>query len=256
MTNYPAALDTLTNPGSQDTMLGVPHSEQHANANDAIEALQAKLGTDSQPAQLPKAFSFTGASDAAILVDGAVGWADLEGALVPKATGAGSPSLQTFQGQRRWFAYNNGDDMDSIFHIPHDWAFGSDLYLHLHWAHNGTNISGTSIINYYLSFGKGHNQAPFSAEVNITQTIAGLNLTNTPQYQTRIDEFVITTPGGGPNLLDINEFEIDGLLHIHFDWTQIPTITGGAGRPFGFYLDLHYQSTGLPTKNKAPNFYT
>lgn len=184
------------------------------------------------------------------------GWRDLEGALVPKATGAGSPTLTTFQGQRRWFAYANGDDMDCMFHVPHDWVPGSDLYLHLHWAHNGTNISGSSVINYYVSYGKGHNQAPFVPEANITQTIAGLNITNTPQYQTRIDEFVITTNGGGASSIDINQIEPDGLIHVHFDWTTIPTITGGAAKPFAFYLDLHYQSSNIGTKNKAPNFYS
>ena len=45
-TNYPASLDTLTNPLSTDTLASPSHSDQHANANDAIEALQAKVGVD------------------------------------------------------------------------------------------------------------------------------------------------------------------------------------------------------------------
>jgi hypothetical protein len=184
------------------------------------------------------------------------GWRDLEGVLVPKSQGVGSPALATFRGNLRWFNYANGDDMDVMLHMPHDYVPGSDIYLHLHWAHNGTNISGSSVINYYISYGKGHSQEPFPAEKNITQTLSGLNLTNTPQYQTRIDEFVISTPGGSATLLDTNKLEPDGLIWIHFDWTTIPTITGGSGKPFGLYLDVHYQSTNLPTKNKAPNFYT
>ena len=48
-TNFPSSLDTFTNPSSSDLMnsVTVPHNEQHANANDAIEALQAKVGVDS-----------------------------------------------------------------------------------------------------------------------------------------------------------------------------------------------------------------
>ena len=48
-TNYPTSLDNFTNPASTDLMnsVTVPHNEQHANANDAIEALQAKVGADS-----------------------------------------------------------------------------------------------------------------------------------------------------------------------------------------------------------------
>lgn len=47
-TAYPTALDAFSNPTSNSNMNDslVVHSEQHANANDAIEALQAKIGID------------------------------------------------------------------------------------------------------------------------------------------------------------------------------------------------------------------
>lgn len=44
-TNFPVALDALTNPAGGDALTG--HASQHANANDAIEALQAKVGINS-----------------------------------------------------------------------------------------------------------------------------------------------------------------------------------------------------------------
>ena len=46
-TNYPTSLDALTNPTSSDSMSSPSHSGQHADSNDAIEALQAKVGVDS-----------------------------------------------------------------------------------------------------------------------------------------------------------------------------------------------------------------
>lgn len=46
-TNFPTSLDSLTNPLSTDALNNPSHSSQHANANDAIEALQAKVGIDS-----------------------------------------------------------------------------------------------------------------------------------------------------------------------------------------------------------------
>ena len=46
-TNYPTNLDTLTNPTATDKVSVVSHADQHANANDAIEALEAKVGADS-----------------------------------------------------------------------------------------------------------------------------------------------------------------------------------------------------------------
>ena len=46
-TSFPSSLDSFTNPLSSDTLSSPSHSAQHADANDAIEALQAKVGADS-----------------------------------------------------------------------------------------------------------------------------------------------------------------------------------------------------------------
>ena len=46
-TSYPASLDSFTNPTAVDTLDSPPHDTQHADANDAIEALQAKVGVNS-----------------------------------------------------------------------------------------------------------------------------------------------------------------------------------------------------------------
>ena len=43
-TNYPNSLDTLTNPSGTDSLSSPSHAQQHSNANDAIEALEAKVG--------------------------------------------------------------------------------------------------------------------------------------------------------------------------------------------------------------------
>ncbi len=43
-TNFPNSLDTLSNPESTDSLQG--HAQQHTNANDAIEALQTKIGVN------------------------------------------------------------------------------------------------------------------------------------------------------------------------------------------------------------------
>lgn len=44
--NYPTSLDSLTNPSATDSVATVSHSAQHSNANDAIEALEAKARID------------------------------------------------------------------------------------------------------------------------------------------------------------------------------------------------------------------
>lgn len=45
-TNFPTSLDVLVNPQPNDSVELVPHASQHANANDAIEALELKVGAD------------------------------------------------------------------------------------------------------------------------------------------------------------------------------------------------------------------
>jgi hypothetical protein len=47
-TLYPTALDGFNNPSATDQLGSsfVPHHQQHTDANDAIEALQAKVGVD------------------------------------------------------------------------------------------------------------------------------------------------------------------------------------------------------------------
>lgn len=47
-TNYPNQLDVLINPTATDTLNSntVPHHQQHANLNDAVEAVQTVLGVN------------------------------------------------------------------------------------------------------------------------------------------------------------------------------------------------------------------
>ncbi len=45
-TNYPTDLDTFDNPSASDKLDSPSHSKQHADVNDAVEALEAKVGKD------------------------------------------------------------------------------------------------------------------------------------------------------------------------------------------------------------------
>lgn len=46
-TNFPTSLDALTNPLTTDKLNNPSHAAQHTNVNDAVEALQAKVGVNS-----------------------------------------------------------------------------------------------------------------------------------------------------------------------------------------------------------------
>lgn len=43
-TNWPTSRDTFTNPSSGDSLASPSHAAQHANINDAVEAMQAHAG--------------------------------------------------------------------------------------------------------------------------------------------------------------------------------------------------------------------
>lgn len=67
MVNFPTSLDTFTNPTSSDNLntVAVPHATQHANANDAIEALEAKVGTGASTPSANTVLLGTGAGTSA-----------------------------------------------------------------------------------------------------------------------------------------------------------------------------------------------
>ena len=45
-TSFPSSKDNFTNPNPNDPLSNPSHSEQHQNVNDAIEAIQTKIGVD------------------------------------------------------------------------------------------------------------------------------------------------------------------------------------------------------------------
>jgi len=184
-------------------------------------------------------------------------WRDIEGRIFLKTTGVGAPVLAVYRGGSvRQFAYAANDGGDGEYHIPHDYVLGSDLYIHAHWSHHGTGISGSFVLNYFITYAKGHNQANFSAEVAPVLTVLTPDIATVPQYRHRIDEIQLSAATPSVAQIDTDEIEPDGLILLHWDVNTIPTITGGAtNKPFIHYIDIHYQSTNIGTKQKAANFY-
>ncbi len=268
MSKFPAELDNMAG-GHWASR------RQHGLSDLAIEALQRKVGVENSQVvtshdykigriesgglAFPKLLLLNTAKLKLTDSQGGAeyyGWKDLIGDINPKTIGVGAPTIDALTGNVRAFRYSAGDDGDIVFHIPHDYAPGTDLFLHPHWTHNGTNISGQLAIDVYMTYAKGHQQASFHAQKTTSITDAGLNITNTPALFHRIPEIQISTPGGSASMLDTNLLEVDGLIEIHYDVSTIPTITGGSGEPFLLTFDLHYQATTPVTKNKAPPFYS
>lgn len=184
------------------------------------------------------------------------GWRDIIGNVQPKASGAGSPTRAAYAGGTLGdYSFIANDVCDFCFHIPHDYVPGTDVYFHIHWSHTGTTTSGSAVFDIYHDYAKGHNQANFPAEKNITITYNTVDIATTPRYRHRIDEVIISGSSATATLMDRDDIEVDGLLRVTLKLTTLPTL-GGGGHLFIHTCDLHYQSTGMPTKNKAPDFWT
>jgi hypothetical protein len=184
------------------------------------------------------------------------GWRDLEATEFPDPVGADAPQFSTFLTNIRAYSYGAADKMDMRFHIPHDWVPGTDLFIHHHWSHNGTAISGNAVINSWCTFAKRASEI-FPAAKNQTMTYATVNIATTPRYIHRVDEVQLSSAGGSATLLDTSLIEVDGIILCGVIFTTIPTITGGApNEPFLFRTDIHYQSSNIGTKAKAAPFYT
>jgi hypothetical protein len=187
------------------------------------------------------------------------GWKDLIGRIEPRDGGSTAPSLEVYRGgQVREWAFGLNDEVDLQFHMPHDYAPGTDVFVHVHWSHNGTAISGSLVCNFYSTWAKGFGQSGqiFGSEVNTTLTISTPDVATIPQYSHRVDEIQLSAATPTANQLNTNDFEVDGLFLINMKTTTIPTISGGTTAPFIHHVDIHYQTTNMPTKGKAPNFYT
>jgi len=184
------------------------------------------------------------------------GWRDILGFVLPDQQGANSPTLAAFIGGNvRRFHFSNTDRFDAEFHIPHDHVPGTDLYVHVHWSHNGTAISGNFVIDFYSTYAK-RESGVYGTEKNVTLTYNTTNIGTTPQYSHQVQEVQLSTSGGSATLLDTDLIEPDGVIGMSVIVTTIPTITGGSpNEPFVFHVDLHYQSTNIGTKDKDPGYY-
>jgi len=187
-------------------------------------------------------------------------WRDIIGYIMPDSDSPIiSPALAVFQTGIKAYEFDANDLVHCTYHVPHDYAPGTDMLIHMHWGHNGTDISGTFTVEatsmYASRVDTPGPAAVFSTPVTGTISIGSLNITAYPQYCHSVAEIGLSTSGGSATELDTADIEVDGLIIVSFQMIAVPTITGGSGKPFIFTSDIHYQSTNIGTKNNAPDFY-
>lgn len=184
------------------------------------------------------------------------GWHDLASELyVYDIAELTAPDFVTYRaGIRQWqFAVN--DEAQLRFHLPHDYAMGTDIHIHVHWSHGSTLVTGGGVTwGFELMYAKGHGQAPFGAPIIISQ----FQTASTTQYQHMVAEGAASTAGGGASLFNTALIEPDGMIlgRLYLASNTITVSGGGVPLPFVHHVDIHYQSTNVSTKSRTPDFWT
>jgi hypothetical protein len=178
------------------------------------------------------------------------GWHDLLSPTTPYTGPANTaPTFNEFVTDVHAYQFKVGDKSYHQFHIPHDYAPGTDMYIHVHWLHNNESVlaNSTVIWEFASTYAKGYEQQAFN-EPKLLQVSQVANQTPLMHH---ISEIKLTVSGGSATQLDTDQIETDGLIIVR---TMLHT-NGTPDDLFMLYTDLHYQSTGIPTKNKNYNFW-
>jgi len=183
-------------------------------------------------------------------------WIDLFGTGLQIDSAGNPPTFATYRNGLKANQFNEvaNDEAFIDFHIPHDYVMGSDIFIHIHWSQISTTLTGGSCTwGFEYIYAKGHDQAAFPA----SKTVTILQNASTTQYQHMIAEDALSITSGSASLIDSDDLEPDGIIQMRVyldsnDLTDSVTVPD----PFVHFVDIHYQTTGLGTKQKAPDFWT
>jgi hypothetical protein len=217
-------------------------------------------------------------SGTAIKIDTAspdYGWADILGYLQTRpAAGLGSAAVPDFvdYASTGIYAYrfgtavpnNHEHEIFVEFHIPHDYAPGTDLYIHIHWSQTTVDTGGAASApgnahwEFDVHYAKGHGTAGGAAR-GAFGTVVSPSVTqqgSTTQYGHMIAEVQLSDTSPSASQLDSDDIEVDGLILVRLHRDPAHANDTLDQDTFVHFIDIHYQSTNLPTKQKAPDFYT
>ena len=176
----------------------------------------------------------------------AFGWRDLTSDIQVRGLGVADPSFDVYGATvLRQYAFSASTEQEVFlsFHVPHDWVPGTAIHFHAHWSNAAaTPNTGNVVWGFDYSFAKGFNQEAFPALTTITVTQAS----PATRYQHMIAETVAVT---------IPTMEVDGLILVRCYRKAADAADTCTDAVFLHTADIHYQSSNLATKNKAPGFY-
>lgn len=179
----------------------------------------------------------------------ALGWRDNIVELKVDASSPNAPTLNPLRGGiLAWtFFKNELTEAHSGWHIDHDYALGTKLYMHVHWA-IATAATGTIRWGFEYTVAKGHQQQAFPATTTVYVEQASLGV----PYMHYVAEVSEANAIDGAAL----EIEPDTVIQVRLFRDGAHPNDTLEEDVFGLFIDLHYQADRATTPFKAPNFLT
>lgn len=168
-------------------------------------------------------------------------WNDVRMISTARTTGANAPTLEVFRNGLRAYRFDNGATLKEIFlsaQLPHSYLEGSDIKLHVHWAHVEGSDNGNVVWSAEYSWASNLDALPASS----TASSAPVAVLASQQYMPIISPIVTIT---GTNK------KISSLLLIRL--YRDPTVAGDTSTANVFLLeaDLHIQQDAVGTVNET-----
>lgn len=181
-----------------------------------------------------------------LATNNALGWRDNIIEIKVDTSSPLAPTLNPMRGGILAWTFPPGEltEAHAAWHIDHDYAMGSPLYFHVHWATASTDI-GTVRWGFEYTIAKGHQQQAFPATsfVYIEQETTGT------AYMHMIAELseANAIPGTG--------IEPDTVIQVRMFRDGMNAGDTLNANVFGLFLDMHYQADHTTTPNKSPPFW-
>lgn len=175
------------------------------------------------------------------------GWRDIIGGIEVRGVGANDPTFATYTGttlRAFQFSASTMNEVFIVFHVPHDYVPGTDIYMHAHWSNAAvTPNTGAVAWAFEWSYAKGYNQQAFTTPTtaSVTQDCPAT------RYQHNIAE---------TDAITISGLETDGLILVRVYRDAAAGKDTCTDAVFLHTADIHYQSTNVATKNRTFNFWT
>lgn len=188
-------------------------------------------------------------------------WQDLLGPIEIKTAGATDPVWTLYRGSIYAYTFDTATaEAFFTFHVPHDFLPSqTSMLIHMHWSQNVVDTGGAAGVpgnvewKFDITYADGHGTAGGAADPFIAPiTVTVVQQASTTQYGHMIAEVEFANIGGTGGKLNTATIQVDGLILVRAYRVKGNPADTLNQAPFGHTCDIHYQSTGIGTKQNNP----